>query len=403
MAQLTQLANGTRRVQWTSPIDGARRTLRLGKVSKRDAETVRGHVANLLSAQCLGVGVDASTSAWLSRVSDALKIRLARCHLITGVEIPPRTVRKTLKDFFDAYIEQRRSAVKPATVLVWKTASKSFMDAVGTDLRIDELRASHATTWIDAMRSANLSPATQHKRLTFVKQFLDHAVADERLSKNPFSDVKLSRPSGKSNVEVTRQTIYGLIQHLPPKWQAIIALCRFGGLRCPSEVLSLEWSGIDFNAGTMQIHEPKNERQHGRGKRLCPLFPELRPYLEALPSREGYVIDDAKMRAVSNTPTGWANVNLSTALKRYLKQADIKPWPRLFHSLRASRQTELERDFGLTAACAWLGNTESVAKQSYLLVTSDLWASASGQVDVKRDAKRDVSNVINGRQGRVRQ
>lgn len=403
MAQLTQLANGTRRVQWTSPIDGARRTLYLGKVSKRDAETVRGHVSNLISSQCLGVGVDASTSAWLSRVSDSLKTKLARCHLITGVSIPPRTARKTLKDFFDSYIEQRRSAVKPGTVLVWQTASKSLMDAIGAESRIDDLRASHATIWIDAMRSAQLSPATQHKRLTFVKQFLDHAVADEKLAKNPFSEIKLPKPTGKSNVEVTRETIDRLLAVVPPRWAAIVALCRYGGLRCPSEVLSLEWSGIDFNSGTMQIHEPKNERQHGRGKRLCPLFPELRPYLEALPSRDGYVIDDAKMRATSNTSKGWANCNLSTALKRYLKQADIKPWPRLFHSLRASRQTEIERDFGLTAACAWLGNTESVAKQSYLLVTSDLWQAATGTGNVKSNAKSNVSAATKGNQRRPRQ
>lgn len=400
MAQLTQLANGTRRVQWTSPINGTRQTLYLGKVSRRDAETVRGHVANLVSAQCLGVGVDASTSAWLSRISEPLKVKLARCQLISGVQIPERNAPNMLGDFFESYFKQRKQAVKPATIIVWRVASKSLQDAIGTDIRIDKLRASHATTWIDAMRVANLSPATMHKRLTFIKQFLDHAVADEKLVKNPFDSIKLSKPNGKSNVEVTRDTIAKLMPILPPKWQAIIALCRYGGLRCPSEVLSLQWSGIDFQAGTMEVYEPKNERQHGRGKRLCPLFPELRPYLEALPNREGYVID-AEMKAVADTEKGWANCNLSTALKRYLKKAGITPWPRLYHSLRASRQTELERDFGITAACAWLGNTEGVAKQSYLLVTSDLWQSAAGIGNVKSNVKSNVSDAIKGRQGQT--
>ena len=118
MAQLTQLANGTRRVQWTSPIDGARRTLYLGKVSKRDAETVCGHVANLVSAQCLGVGVDASTSSWLSRISEAFKIKLARCQLITGVQVPERNTPRLLCDFFESYFKQRKQAVKPATIIV---------------------------------------------------------------------------------------------------------------------------------------------------------------------------------------------------------------------------------------------------------------------------------------------
>jgi hypothetical protein len=60
-----------------------------------------------------------------------------------------------------------------------------------------------------------------------------------------------------------------------------------------------------------------------------------------------------------------------------LDRANIKPWPRLFHSMRASRQTELEREFGLAAACAWLGNTASIAKEHYLLVTSDAWQKAA--------------------------
>ncbi len=51
---------------------------------------------------------------------------------------------------------------------------------------------------------------------------------------------------------------------------------------------------------------------------------------------------------------------------------------RLFHSMRASRQTELQREFPLQVVCSWLGNSQRIAQQSYLLVTEDDFAKAAG-------------------------
>jgi hypothetical protein len=61
-----------------------------------------------------------------------------------------------------------------------------------------------------------------------------------------------------------------------------------------------------------------------------------------------------------------------------LRRAGVSGWPRLFHSMRASRQTELQREFPLHVVCAWLGNSPRIAQQSYLLVTEDDFARAAG-------------------------
>jgi hypothetical protein len=55
---------------------------------------------------------------------------------------------------------------------------------------------------------------------------------------------------------------------------------------------------------------------------------------------------------------------------------------RLFHSMRASRQTELQREFPLHVVCSWLGNSPRIAQQSYLLVTEDDFARAAGVAKV---------------------
>jgi len=65
-------------------------------------------------------------------------------------------------------------------------------------------------------------------------------------------------------------------------------------------------------------------------------------------------------------------------MTRLLRRAGVSGWPRLFHSMRASRQTELQREFPLHVVCSWLGNSPRIAQQSYLLVTEDDFAKAAG-------------------------
>ena len=55
----------------------------------------------------------------------------------------------------------------------------------------------------------------------------------------------------------------------------------------------------------------------------------------------------------------------------------ISGWPRLLHSMHASRQTELQREFPLHVVCSWLGNSPRIAQQSYLLVIEDDFARAA--------------------------
>jgi len=101
----------------------------------------------------------------------------------------------------------------------------------------------------------------------------------------------------------------------------------------------------------------------------------------------GRVADDGRCsmnptRAVANTAMGWKNSNLRTEMTRLPRRAGVSGWPRLFHSMRASRQTELQREFPLHVVCSCLGNSPRIAQQSYLLVTEDDFAKAAGVAKV---------------------
>jgi ribosomal protein S18 acetylase RimI-like enzyme len=57
---------------------------------------------------------------------------------------------------------------------------------------------------------------------------------------------------------------------------------RYGGLRCPSEVLSLRIQDVDLAGGRITVTSPKTEHYRGKGSRVIPLFPELEPFLREM-------------------------------------------------------------------------------------------------------------------------
>ena len=108
-----------------------------------------------------------------------------------------------------------------------------------------------------------------------------------------------------------------------------MALSRFGGLRCPSEVLSVRWADVDWKRGRIVVTSPKTEHHEGKGSRVIPIFPELRPTLEeacdAAPEGAVYIVNE-RYRKSAMGPNGWRNCNLATQLNRIRLKAGIT-WP----------------------------------------------------------------------------
>ena len=115
----------------------------------------------------------------------------------------------------------------------------------------------------------------------------------------------------------------------------LFALSRYGGLRCPSEHLGLRWVHVDWERGRIAVHAPKTEHHEDGGERSIPLFPELRPHLET-------AFDEAEEGAeFVITRYRDTNTNLRTRFTKIIRRAGLKAWPKLFHNLRATRETEL--------------------------------------------------------------
>ena len=82
-------------------------------------------------------------------------------------------------------------------------------------------------------------------------------------------DVKANR---ERDFFVTREDAQKVIDACPDaEWRLIFALARFGGLRTPSELLTLRWADVNLPAGRMTVHSPKTEHHTGKAMRIVPM------------------------------------------------------------------------------------------------------------------------------------
>jgi len=387
MASIAREKNGNRRILFVAP-DGRRPTIRLGKVSQRAAEAVKFRVEQLLAAKLTGHALEADTAGWLADLEPAMADKLARVGLI-----PSRTTRAaaTLGPFLKAYLDGRAD-LKPATKIVRGQVIRDLTEFLGESRNVRSIAPGHADDFKQWLVGRGLAPTTIHKRLQSARSFF-HAMRRRKLiDENPFDGVKAAATGIKDRQRfVTRAEIARVLDACPDHhWRAIVALSRFGGLRCPSEVLSLRWQDVDWEAGRIVVQSPKTEHHVGKASRTIPLFPELRPILaeafDLAPEGAEYVVD-AKFRKAAMGPAGWMNANLRTTFAKIVRRAGLQSWPRLFHNLRASRETELVEAYPVQVVTSWLGNTPSVAMRHYLMTTDEHFDAA-----VKGDGTEAAQN-----------
>jgi hypothetical protein len=194
------------------------------------------------------------------------------------------------------------------------------------------------------------------------------------IARNPFAHIKGLAVVGtrERRVLIPAGDVRKVLDAIPcPQFRLIVALARWGGVRTPSETMALRWSDIDLPNGRMVIRASKTEHHAGGGVRVVPIFPELRPYLEELWDTLPEGAPDRVITRYDDNP------NLRTQLARWCLAAGVKPWPKPFQNMRATRATELADQFPSHVCNAWLGHTEKVADQFYRSVTDDHFRKAT--------------------------
>jgi integrase len=339
-------------------------------VSQKTADEVRVKVERLAAAVNHGTALDDETARWLADRDDDLYNRLVAVGLASARD------RTTLKAFAESYIDGRVD-VKPLTKVKYRSALRTLIAFFGPDMRLRDITPGDADDWRRSFATKGIAENTIRKYTAVAKLFFGAAAKKHLVRDNPFSHLKATiQPNRDRFYFVTREETQKIIDACPDsEWRLIVALARYGGLRCPSEHLGLKWRDIDWEHGRMKVTSPKTAHHVGGESRMVPLFPELRPHLEAMfdeaPEGAEYVLSD-RYRSMKTFDL----INFRSRLLDIIAAAGLKPWPKLFQNMRSTRQTELSERFPSHVVCAWLGNSEAVAAKHYLQVTDEHYARA---------------------------
>lgn len=382
MASITDQPGGLRTIQFQAG-DGKRKSLRLGKVSRRHAEGVKLRVEELAAAQRLGQPLMRGVIEWLNSIEPKLRDRVAAVGLVES----RRTM--TLGPHVDAWIASR-SDVKDSTRQTYQRARLHLLGFFDPDRDLRSLTPGDADRWRQWLTGERgLAINTARKSASIVKQFMKAAVRDRLIDADPFADLA-GTVGGNAERQyfITPQQAATVLDVCPDaEWRLLFALARYGGLRVHSETRRLRWCDIDWSRDRFTVHSPKTEHHEGKASRIVPIFPELRPHLlvafdQAEPGAEWCIprYRDEKQ-------------NTRTQLQRIIKRAGLEPWPKLWQNLRSTRETELMDRHPEHVVCEWIGNTQAVARQHYLQVTDDHYAAGAAGEAVQKAVHDSVQQV----------
>lgn len=361
MASISNDPNGRRRILFVAP-DEIRKSIRLGKCDRKSAEAIARHVEALLAAKIGGQPITRDTAAWVANIGPSLRDKLAAVGLVEARK------RAALGEFLDGFIANRKPTAAPNTITNLEQAKRRLVEHFSADQDLAAITPADAEAWAAAL-AGKYAPATAGRTIKRARQFFKAALRNKLVAENVFIDVKASAQTNKDRqFHVDREVIFRVIDAAPDaEWRLLIALSRFGGLRCPSEHLSLRWQDVDWERNRFRVDSTKT------GERWIPIFPELRPYLEECFGRaeEGAVHVITRYRD--------SNINLRTTFTKIIRRASEKPWPKLFHNLRASRETELAAEYPIHVVCAWIGNSAAVAAKHYLTIRDEDFERATAQ------------------------
>lgn len=355
MATIVTYDGGLRRIEFSLVPNGPRKMLRLGGVSVKVAETWKARVEAIIADKLARRPHDAELSEWLAGRDEVMLARMRAVGLADGVGLAKVTLGEFLERFFAAM------PGKEATRVMYGHTRRNLEEYFKTGRMMRDITAADADNWRAwLVNDQKLSVATVSRRVIVARTMWRKAMRWKLAAENVFQGVQAGQQTNESRKHFVDRDVADAVMKACPdtQWRLIFALSRYGGLRCPSEHLALQWQDVDFEKRRIVVRSCKTEHHSGGGVRTIPLFAELeKPLLDAFteaPEGSDYVI-------LCRNP----GINWRTQLQRIIRKAKQADWPKLFHNLRASRESELMQEYGLSTVCKWIGNSPTVAAKHY--------------------------------------
>ncbi|MBA4106056.1 MAG: hypothetical protein C0485_09880 [Pirellula sp.] len=380
---------GRHRILFTDPT-GKRQTIYLDRIPKRTAEGVQRAITELERAARYGHSAADFALAWLTTAGDDVRDRLTKFGLASArtVEAPEAVTLGTLVDLYQLRPEWQQ--LKPKTIKNKLRHFKLALAFYGADKPVESITKADAKAFYamlqlpEAKGGHDFAAATANQTASTLFALVSFAIDAELVDRNVFKVLPRKARKG-NNVNVCEAASLAVLDSLQnTEDKLLFALGRWGGLRMPSEGTQLRWQDVDWERERFYTRSPKTERHEGREGRWVPIYAPLAPLFREMFEKAAdgavYVLPNY-CHAIYSKPT--------QTLKQAVKRAGVEPWPRLWHSCRATRQTELAADFPAHVVASWQGNTVAVADAHYLMVRELDFANATRKATQHTPATTD--------------
>jgi integrase len=284
------------------------------------------------------------------------------------------TKLRTCQELWDTCLKHKTN-VKGSTITNYRDCQRIFFKTFSPAEPIENITTEALLDWKTAMLGDH-KEASIAGRVKVAKMIFNWAVEMEWLTKNPMQKISNGSFVNQENDRTISMEEYAKLLEACPnqEWRTIIALARIGGLRCPSELMRLRWTDINWEQNRFLIRASKTERYERHRERIVPLFPALRSELD----RHFFFLDETDENEFvieSFQRTSW---RLFIPFQKIAHRAGLGTIDMPFRNMRRSRSNEVEREFGTIKESLWIGHSAKVKQDHYFRLTDEDFSSAAG-------------------------
>lgn len=225
-----------------------REMIRPCKVSQRQAEAVKVKIEDLVSAAIIGHAPSDETSRWLIGLDQEL------CDKLAAVDLAKKREAPALGAFCQSYIDGRKD-IKQTTRINLERIQRCLVEFFGEKRALRTISAGDAEDFRQDLLGQDMADNTVRRSVGRARQFFNDAKRRGMIQSNPFDGMAAAVwPNAERFYFISREDAAKVIEACPDaQWRLLFALCRFGGLRCPSEVLALAWSDVNWEHGRIRV------------------------------------------------------------------------------------------------------------------------------------------------------
>lgn len=283
--------------------------------------------------------------------------------IVDAAQSPRHCDERLLADWCDRYLKIRAREISGATLAIHKRTVRLLERFFG-ERPIASLTRAQLADWREWLaEEQSLGESTVCKHVRTAKVIFTTAIDHEWLKESPAIKLKgaapIQDPFSRRMISTEEiEKVLGKSGEARP----IIGLCFYAGLRT-QEAVHLKFADIDPARNLLRV-VPRGgvitTKQRGREVRV---ERELSLLLPQAP-------DNPQLSVSGMLEAGRKNL-ISRLVKEACCEAGVKPF--VLRDLRRTRDTLWHMKYPSHICCAWLGHSESVARQHYLGVPSEYY------------------------------